>query len=272
MSEVKFSVLMSVYKKEKPQYFAECMESLLSQTVTADEIVLVEDGPLTPELYDMIDRYSKKCNMDIVKNQTNLGLGRALARGIKHCSHNLVARMDTDDIAVRDRFEKQLKFFKNNSQLDILGGYIEEFSGNVSNITGERQVPLTQAGIYHYQRQRDAFNHMTVMYKRDAVLKAGNYKHCLLMEDSLLWANMIKNHARMANLGETLVYARTGEDMLQRRGGFDYFLKYRRGRKQILKTGTISHWDYVFTVMVQFVVCMVPLPVRRFIFNTILRK
>ena len=175
--------------------------------------------------------------------------------------------MDTDDICVPDRFERQLTAFSENPGLDIIGGYISEFSDDTRNILSERTVPLGNYVIKQYQRKRDAFNHMTVMYKRSAVLAAGNYQDCLLMEDSLLWANMIRNHCRMANIGETLVYARTGDDMLKRRGGFDYFLKYKAGRKRILKTGTISAADYFVTVAAQLVVCMMPLWMRSLVFK-----
>ena len=267
MNKVKFSVLLSIYYKEKPEYFRECMESIYSQTVLPDEIVLVEDGRLTEELYEAIRDYEcrpSEISFVTVKLEKNSGLGLALAEGIKHCSNELVARMDTDDICVPDRFERQLNAFSENPGLDIIGGYISELS--------ERTVPLGNYVIKQYQRKRDAFNHMTVMYKRSAVLAAGNYQDCLLMEDSLLWANMIRNHCRMANIGETLVYARTGDDMLKRRGGFDYFLKYKAGRKRILKTGTISAADYFVTVAAQFVVCMMPLWMRSLVFKKILRN
>ena len=212
MNKVKFSVLLSIYYKEKPEYFRECMESIYSQTVLPDEIVLVEDGRLTDELYEAIRDYEcrpSEINFVTVKLEKNSGLGLALAEGIKHCSNELVARMDTDDICVPDRFERQLDAFSENPGFDIIGGYISEFSDDMHNIISERTVPLGNYVIKQYQRKRDAFNHMTVMYKRSAVLAAGNYQDCLLMEDSLLWANMIRNHCRMANIGETLVYART---------------------------------------------------------------
>ncbi len=248
MNKVKFSVLLSIYYKEKPEYFRECMESIYSQTVLPDEIVLVEDGRLTDELYEAISDYEcrpSEINFVTVKLKKNSGLGLALAEGIKHCSNELVARMDTDDICVPDRFERQLNAFNQNKNLDVVGGYIAEFDVDKEHITAERKVPLNHKEIVSYQRKRDGLNHVSVMFKRRSVLESGNYKSCLLMEDSLLWANMIKNHCHMANLDKVLVYVRTGEDMLKRRGGFDYFLKYREGRKTILRTGTISKSDYL---------------------------
>ena len=145
MNKVKFSVLLSIYYKEKPEYFRECMESIYSQTVLPDEIVLVEDGRLTDELYEAIRDYecrSSEINFVTVKLEKNSGLGLALSEGIKHCSNELVARMDTDDICVPDRFERQLNAFSENPGLDIIGGYISEFSDDTRNILSERTVPL----------------------------------------------------------------------------------------------------------------------------------
>lgn len=176
MNKVKFSVLLSIYYKEKPEYFRECMESIYSQTVLPDEIVLVEDGRLTDELYEAIRDYEcrpSEINFVTVKLEKNSGLGLALAEGIKHCSNELVARMDTDDICVPDRFERQLDAFSENPGFDIIGGYISEFSDDMHNIISERTVPLGNYVIKQYQRKRDAFNHMTVMYKRSAVLGCG---------------------------------------------------------------------------------------------------
>lgn len=271
---MKFSVLMSIYYKEKPNNLKECMESLLTQTVVPDEIVLVEDGPLTDELYKLINEYKIQLGdaLKIIPLEENVGLGRALAKGVTECTYELIARMDTDDIAVKDRFEKQLKAFEDNDKLELLGGQISEFSENINNITGQRLVPTNQKEIYKYQRKRDAFNHMTVMYKKTTVLAAGNYEHCLLMEDSLLWANMLKIHAAVGNLPDVLVYARTSDGMMERRGGLDYFRKYKLGRKRILATGTISMSDYVITVAAQLVVCLIPIKLREVFFNKILRK
>ena len=182
MNKVKFSVLLSIYYKEKPEYFRECMESIYSQTVLPDEIVLVEDGRLTEELYEAIRDYEcrpSEINFVTVKLEKNSGLGLALAEGIKHCSNELVARMDTDDICVPDRFERQLNAFSENPGLDIIGGYISEFSDDTRNIISERTVPLGNYVIKQYQRKRDAFNHMTVMYKRSAVLQAIIRTACL---------------------------------------------------------------------------------------------
>ena len=210
-----FSVLMSVYAKEKPENVITCFESLLAQSVLANEWVLVEDGPLTDDMYQVLDMYQNKYPNLIkrIKLKRNVGLGLALREGIKHCSNELIARMDTDDIARKNRFELQLKEFAKDSKLDICGGQIIEFDRNPSNVIGTRKVPLKDVDIKEYQKKRDALNHMTVMYKKDAVLQAGNYQNILLMEDSLLWANMFMTNSKAVNVPEILVLVRAGNNM-----------------------------------------------------------
>ncbi len=268
-----FSVLMSLYVKERAEYARACFESLLRQTVLADEWVIVEDGPLTEELYALLAEYEERYPRLIkrVPLPVNRGLGLALGEGVLACSYELIARMDTDDIAREDRFEKQLIAFAENPKLDICGSHIKEFDGDIDNVLAERRVPVVEKEILNYQKRRDSFNHMTVMYKKSAVLRAGNYQEALLMEDSLLWINMMRTGARCANIDDYLVYARTGADMYARRGGWAYYKKYKSGRKKIYETGYISWWDYRYTLLVQLVIALLPNKIRAWFFKRFLR-
>ena len=271
---MKFSVLMSLYIKEKVEYAEACFESLLKQTRPADEWVIVEDGPLSDEMYLLLDRYQKE-HPGLIKRvpfAVNRGLGLALRDGVEACTHELIARMDTDDIARADRFEKQLAMFDVDADLDICGSHIKEFDVSIDNVLSERRVPVVEADIKEYQKRRDSFNHMTVMYKKEAVLKAGNYQACLLMEDTLLWVNMIQSGAKCANVDDYLVYARTGADMFERRGGLAYYKKYKHGRKKVYQTGYISWWDYKYTLIIQFAVAVLPNKVRSAVYKKLLRK
>ncbi len=277
MSEVKdypdFSVLMSLYEKEKAEYFTECMESIIHQTVKPSEIVIVLDGPITPELEDVLARYKKDSPMPIreIRCPENKGLGVALAVGVPACSFELIARMDTDDISREDRFEKQLDLFAKYPKLDICGSNIAEFEGSKEQIVAERTVPTDHEKIVEYQKTRSAFNHVSVMFKKAMVLKAGNYQDVPLMEDDSLWVRMIQNGAQCANLCEDLVFVRIDGGMIERRGGWAYFLKYRNARRQILETGYINFWDYYKTIFIQFFVALIPNNMRRFVFMRILR-
>ena len=271
MHQIEFSVLMSVYYKESADFLRQALVSIFNQSVLASQVVLVEDGPLTPELDAIVADFSKNhSELEIVPLSKNQGLGLALAEGIKHCKYELVARMDTDDIAREDRFELQLKEFENNPELDICGSHIWEFEGNIENLVTQRRVPLTDQECKRYQRRRDAFNHMTVMYKKSKVLAAGNYQHCPLMEDTLLWVNMFKNRATAMNIDDYLVYARIGTGMFERRGGWSYYKKYKQARKRVYDTGYISWYDYYFTLLVQLVVALIPNKIRGFVFKRLL--
>jgi glycosyltransferase involved in cell wall biosynthesis len=269
-----FSVLMSIYAKENPRFLEECLDSIFCQTVLPNEIVMVKDGPLTAELEVVLERYDKKYPsfFVFVPLEKNVGLGLALREGILHCSNELIARVDTDDINRSDRFERQLLEFEKNEKLDVCGCSMAEFEHSIDKIVCRRSVPIDDSSIKKYQKKRDDVNHPTVMYKKTAVLKAGNYQSCLLMEDSLLWVNMMINGAVFFNIDEDLYFFRIGEKMFERRGGYAYYKKYKAARKRIRKTGFISWWDYRFSLFAQFVVALLPNKVRGWVFKKILHK
>lgn len=272
--DMKYSVLMSLYVKEKPEYLRACLDSILAQTIAADQIVIVKDGPLTEELEKTLAEYVEASPelYTLVPLEINRGLGLALAEGMLHCRNELVARMDTDDISRPDRMELQLEEFEKDETLDVCGSHIVEFEGAVENIVAQRKVPLNDAEIKHYQKRRDGLNHVTVMFKKTTVLNAGNYQSCLLMEDTLLWANMFNAGAKAMNIDDSLVYVRIGQDMFERRGGFAYFKKYLQGRKKVRETGYIGWFDYYYTLAVQFVVAMIPNKLRGWVFKTLLHR
>lgn len=269
-----FSVLMSLYVKENPEYLKESLESVLNQTVKPSQIVIVKDGALTEELDETLNSFVEKAPdlYTIVPLEKNVGLGLALREGMLHCKYELVARMDTDDVSRGDRFELQLKEFENDPELDICGSHILEFEKDADKPVAKRTVPLTDAEIKKYQKRRDGLNHVTVMFKKSSVLSAGNYQSCLLMEDTLLWANMFMNGAKAMNIDDFLVNVRVGADMFQRRGGFKYYKRYKQGRKKVYQTGFIGWWDYKYTLIVQFIVAMMPNKLRAFVFKKLLHK
>ncbi|WP_026510599.1 glycosyltransferase [Butyrivibrio sp. LC3010] len=268
------SVLMSIYINEKTEYVQACFESLLGQTVQADEWVIVEDGPLTAEMYKLINRFQMEHPELIkrVKLNSNQGLGIALRIGVENCSNEIIARMDTDDIARQDRFEKQLKEFDIDPELDICGSQIDEFDDDPDIIVSKRIVPIKHEDIIEYQKLRDAFNHMTVMYKKKAVLSAGNYQKCPLMEDTYLWARMIMNGSKCLNIDEALVHVRIGKEMIKRRGGWDYLKKYCYGQKMVHKTGYTSWFNYIYISSIQFFVALMPSGMRAIVFKKLLHK
>ena len=250
-----FSVLMSVYRNTKIDELEQCLVSLYEQTVKSNEIVIVIDGPINEELNSYLYSQQKEHNeIKICPIEKNVGLGNALKFGLENCSNELVARMDTDDICKLDRFEKQLNCFKEDDDLDVVGSNIKEFIGDVSNLVAERQVPLTHDEIRKFMRVRDAFNHMSIMFKKSAIEKAGGYLPWHLNEDSYLWARLYLTDAKFKNLEEALVFARVGEDMYARRGGYKYFKSEKGILKFKLKNKIIGWFTYVKQICIRFTV------------------
>ncbi|WP_350608184.1 glycosyltransferase [Pseudoalteromonas sp. MER144-MNA-CIBAN-0113] len=217
-----FSVLMSVYHKENPFFLSDALNSVHSQTVQATEIVLVQDGPLTADLYSVINSWKSKLNIIDVVIASNVGLGEALNQGLQHCSYALVARMDTDDIAIPVRFEKQLAAFE-SQKIDVCGSWISEFDNDSSSILSIRQVPESHADIIKFARTKNPMNHPSVMFKKTTIVESGGYQNVLYFEDYYLWLSLIKNGAIFYNIPTPLVHMRAGFNQLSRRSGYLYF-------------------------------------------------
>lgn len=273
-NQMKFSVLLSVYGKENPVYLALALESVLRQTRMPDEIVLVEDGPLPLELYTVIEKYEETYGSLFrrIPLKQNVGLGRALNRGVLACQHPFIARMDTDDIAKNDRFEKQIDAFCANPKLSLVGGWIEEFSSAPNEITAIRTVPLLHQEIVCYAKHRNPINHMTVMFRKQAVLEVGNYLPMPLLEDYYLWYRLIEKGFLLHNLSDILVSVRAGKGMIDRRGGFQYWQSERTLQRIFLASGFISRKEYVQNIILRFLVRMLPTMVREFLYRKFLRK
>ena len=269
---MKFSVLMSVYYKEDPKYLKEAIESILNQTVMPSEIVIIKDGKLGDNLNNILDQFDKnyKSLFKFIEFEENQGLGIALRRGVEECSYEIIARMDTDDIAAKNRFERELAIMQEKN-LDMVGSNIVEFEGNIENIISKRNVPDTDENIKSYAKKRNPFNHMTVMYKKSAVLKAGNYKNFLWFEDYNLWIRMIMNGAKMYNIQENLVYARTGASMFERRGGVKYIKREYKMQKEMLKIKFISYKEFIFNILTRSAVRIMPNRLRGFVYMKMLR-
>lgn len=267
-----FSVLLSIYHKESPAFLQQCFDSILNQTLLPTEIVLVKDGPLTDELERVIDDYSSKLpKLKIVPLLNNQGLGKALNEGLKYCSYDLVARMDTDDLCKPDRFEKQINVFKECKGVDIVSSWIEEFEGDITNILSIRKLPETHSEIYSYGKKRCPINHPAVMFKKSAVLAAGGYLHLPLFEDYYLWVRMLVNGAKFYNIQESLLYFRTSEAMFMRRGGFKYALTEVKFLWIMHKIGYVNLITTIKSILIRFTVRVMPNSIRGLIYKKLLR-
>ena len=266
-----YSVLMSVYHKENPEYLRAAIDSMLCQTVKPAQVVLVCDGPLTPELDEVIKGFGNK--LDVLRLDENMGLGKALEEGLKRCSCELVARMDTDDLSLPDRCEKQLAAFEKDESLALLSGAVEEFSDDPETPFAKRVVPLEHSDILSYSKKRNPFNHPAVMFKKQAVLDAGGYNSdYYLFEDYDLWVRVLQSGARTANLPDTLVKMRSSGGQVKRRGGFKFAQLMLKFRKHLKQCGWISRSEYVTSAYPHAAVCVVPSFMRRGVYKILRRK
>ena len=269
-----FSVLISVYKNEKVEYFVQAVESLLNQTAMPDQIVLVRDGEVYEELQQAIDNYINTYPdlFTYLPLDKNGGLGSALRYGLGYCKNELVARMDTDDISVADRFERQLAFFTKNPDVDIVGGNISEFSNAPDEIIDYRIVPNNHDEICTYLQSRSPFNHVTVMFKKSAVERANSYESFYLFEDWYLWVKMYLSGAKFANINTVLVNVRISE-MANRRGGLKYYSSCARLLKYMRTNGIIGFGNYLKTCAVRFCgYVLLPNKLREWAYKKFLRS
>ena len=257
---------MSVYAKEHADYLKQSIESILSQTVLSDDIVIVCDGALTRELDDVLDSFKDKIRL--VRLPENRGLGKALNAGLAECRHDLVARMDSDDIALPGRMEKQLKLFASDPDISFASGTIEEFSGTPDNTTGKRSVPLDNEAIRHYSRKRNPMNHPAVMFRKSAVLAVGGYNEDYpLFEDYSLWVRMLMNGSKAVNTDDTLVYMRVDDNTFERRGGKKYASDMLRFHKYLKSSKWSSLSDYLTGALPHAIVCVLPNGLRKLIYK-----
>ncbi len=270
-----YSVLMSVYVKEKPEFLRESMESMFAQTFPTDDFVLVCDGPLTEELDAVIAEMQEKHPhvLHVIRLKENMGLGNALKEGIVYCKNELVARMDSDDISKPERCERQLQEFAADPQLDIVSGTIEEFVNSPDQIIGKRILPCTYAEICKFSRKRNPFNHPAVIFKKSSVINARNYsEEYHLFEDYALWVRMLKNGCFAINIPETLLYMRTSPSIYLRRGGKSYAKDMLRFHHWMRKIGWSTWIDYLTGAIPHAIICIIPNNLRKKIYLSIREK
>lgn len=266
-----FSVLLSVYSKDNPLYLEQSLGSIINQTLVSEDIIIVEDGPLTKELYDVLDYFENKCKfIKRVPLKVNSGLGKALNEGLILCSYDLVARMDSDDIAYPDRFEKQVKFMNEHPEIDACSSWIDEFEDSIENVTSIKKLPETSEEIMKYARHRCPLNHPAVVYRKKAVMNVGGYWG--FPEDYNLWARMLMNGSLFYNFQESLLYFRYSSDMIKRRGGWKYAKSDIISQYEFYKIGFSGLVDFIYNVTIRTIVRLIPHGLRHFVYKKTLRK
>ena len=265
---------MSVYYKEKSSYLEEAIESIQRQTLPADDFVLVCDGPLTPELDAVIEKKQKDLGskLQLVRLAKNGGLGKALNEGLKYCRNELVARMDSDDIAYPDRCEKQIRAFTKYPEISICSGTVEEFSRALNIVDARRTLPETDAEIREFAKYRNPFNHPCVMYKKYAVEAAGSYQDFYLLEDYYLWLRMLLTGYRGYNLQEPILHMRAGVGMYKRRAGKRYAKSQIDLFRFMLKNGFINKTEFIIGCTTRTILSLIPNSLRKSTYEHLLRK
>ena len=267
-----YSVLMSVYKKENPEYLKTAIDSMLNQSVATNDFVLVCDGPLTDSLDEVISNFEKTNPglFNVVRLPENRGLALALNEGIKHCKNEIVARMDSDDFSKPDRIEKQLKAM-DETGADIVGSNIFEFNGDITRLTGERNLPETDEEIREFAKSRSPFNHPSVVYKKSKVELVGGYGKFDYFEDYYLWVTLLQNGCKGYNVQEALVLMRAGDDLYLRRGGKAYAKCVMAFEKHLLSIGYISRFTYLKQTGARVSIAVAPNKFREKVYKKKLR-
>lgn len=269
-----YSVLMPVYKKDNVNWIKEAVDSMLYQSVTPSEFIIIQDGPVPKEIESLINNY---INMypnlfKLLVNDKNLGLGESLRKGVLACTYEYIARMDADDISNTFRCEKILEYMVQNPELSLVGSDCIEFIDKINNIQGYVRLPNTPEAVNKFAKQRVPIRHPSIIFKKSDVLKVGNYKPILRSQEYDLVVRMIMDGMKIANIPEILFYIRVGEDFYSRRGGLDKALLLAKQRRDFYKYGFYKFYEYIFYASINIGVCLMPNYLRAFIYKTFLRK
>lgn len=268
-----YSVLMSVYKGEKAEFFELSLKSMLEQTVKPEQIVVVCDGELTEELDTVLDKFSREYVeiLDICRLKQNMGTGFAANTGLELCRNELIAKMDSDDIAYPQRCKRQLEEFEKDKELDMLGGYVSEFEGFVENEIAVKKVPLSNDEIVKYAKRRNPFNNQTLMYKKSKALACGGYTCNTRCEDYDFIVKMIMNGAICKNMPVNLVHYRLDGGAYERRRDWKNTKGFVKVRYKNWRRGFCSFFDFLLPCLVQILLFVLPVMFTKKLYLKVLR-
>lgn len=272
-SEMTYSVLMAVYGKENPEFLRQSIESMLNQTLPFSDFVLVCDGPLSHELNEVITWAQKQMGekLQLIRLKENKGLGNALHVGVPRCRCSVIARMDSDDISRPDRCERQFRIIGRDGY-DLVSGTLQEFSRKPGDMDRLRVLPRTSEEILQYAKKRNPFNHPCMMFRREAVLHAGNYQDFPGFEDYYLWVRMLRKGCKGYNVQEVILDMRTGNGMYDRRGGREYLHWVLRFQRYLYCKKFITRKEYIKNCLVRTTVGMIPGGAREKFYHLFLRN
>lgn len=270
MAEKRYTVLMSVYAGEKAENLRQSIESMISQTLLPFECIVVCDGPLGEALEDVLQEYEGRIRT--VRLRQNAGLGPALREGMKECRTELVLRMDSDDVALPERAEKQMAFMCAHPEIDVISCAVKEFCGDTEQISAVRTLPEDDESIRVFAKKRNPMNHPAVCFRKSAVEKCGGYEPVPYYEDYDLWIRMLMNGCRMANMAEPLLLMRSDSDFYERRGGRRYLSCTRDFLRRARDIGFLTRREYYKSLFVRGAVNMMPNCLRKVFYKKFLRR
>lgn len=261
---MKFSLLLALYFREKPEHLRRALQSIVTQTVLPDEVVFVKDAGIPTELESVLGDFRGVLSITEVQLDTPVDLGTALQIGVTKCRHDIIARFDTDDIARPRRFERQLQFLRGHPEVDVVGAWINEFEDDLDHIYACKKFPLKHDEIMRFAKRRCPMAHMTVMLKKSAVVAAGNYQTMLGigMEDYDLWVRMLVGGSRFANVPEVLVDVRAGFALSKRRGGVRHAYNEIAIQRRFLRLRFLSRAEFVRNVLTRVPFVLIPSSLR----------
>lgn len=272
-TDTQFSVLISIYNLDDPSFLKSSLDSLLEQTKIPSQVVLVIDGPVDKSLIEEVDSFENSYLgiFNKVNLPENVGLGVALKIGLEYCIFDIVARMDSDDISFKNRFEIQISHLVDNPQISILGTSVAEFEKVPGDLQSIRKLPVLNSQIIRFSKFRNPINHPTVMFRKNDIIDIGSYSHMPLFEDYFLWVRAILNYKVIENLEKPLLYFRVGNNMVSRRSGLGYLNKEVSFLTNLYKLGFLNRFQFFGNLLIKIPLRLLPVTILRFFYNRVLR-
>tara|TARA_B110000003_G_scaffold89929_1_gene91996 strand:- start:10491 stop:11279 length:789 start_codon:yes stop_codon:yes gene_type:complete len=262
---------MSVYISDSPIYFIEAINSLLNQTKMPDEIIIIADGPIGNELNVALNYFKNMDLIRIIRLEKNCGLALSRKKAISSTSFDIIAVMDSDDICVPDRFEKQIKLLQ-DGKTQVVGGWIEEFVNEPRDKGKVRKTPINHKEIFSFGKWRNPINHVTLMFTKEAYDSVDGYSSVRHSEDWDMISRMLVTGVIIQSVPEVLVHVRAGDEMIERRRNIEQFKGEMMLFIKMYSIGYINLFHLFGNIMIRVVLRALPMFVTKFTYNSLLRK
>lgn len=272
-----FSLLIPVYAGDTPARFRRAvLSSTLEQTVRPSEVVIVRDGPVEPVLQEALEELTGQLRaaepgLAVVREDlpANRGLTAALQRGVRLCTHEVIARCDADDLSYPQRFARQLPLIADGA--DLVGSSMHEIDDREA-VLAVRDAPVGAERILAVSRLRNPVSHPTVVFRRRAVEGVGGYQHVPQAEDYWLWVRMLRAGGDVRNIDEPLVGYRVSDGAYARRGGLQVFQAELQLQARLRGIGHIGPLGWARNVAVRGGYRFIPRGLRERCYRALVRQ